>query len=203
KVEEKQVRIIPGLAGIVQLAKIRKQSDIHRGGDDSVLSTQEYMKQVVEDVGEDEDFNSGSWIGATEYVKSNGGIVSGCIGDIKTFLKNEKLEQVDLYKFDEEALDLVLKEEARESRVHEEWLEKCRQQEEEDAEHERQLWAEGGGALGANKEIIHPVIAIFLYPLGALEPDYAFEVDAMGALDLVEVEAMGALDLVEVGAVGS
>ncbi|GJS49747.1 ribonuclease H-like domain-containing protein [Tanacetum coccineum] len=239
QVEENPVRIIPGPA--------------------------EYMKQVVEDVGEDQDFNSGSWVGATEYVKANGGIVSGCLGDIKTFLKNEKLEQVvaiikscslndlgnlkvtvkdlsgtlagsihykvindrgygkeitigsaiiivnisvfspnpsmyylnitkknvvkvfhkdfvpgngsgvrgsgmlmeeeeivklveeeemadlelhvcgnvinqeDLYKFDEEALDLVLEEEARESRAHEEWLEKCRQQEEEDAEHERQL----------------------------------------------------------------
>nr|GEV48293.1 hypothetical protein [Tanacetum cinerariifolium] len=94
EVEENPVRIIPSPTCIVQLAKIRKQSNIHEGGDDSVLSTQEYMKQVVEDVGEDEDFNSGSWVGATEYVKANGGIVSGCIGDIKTFLKNGKLEQV-------------------------------------------------------------------------------------------------------------
>ncbi|GJX66427.1 ribonuclease H-like domain-containing protein, partial [Tanacetum coccineum] len=236
EVEEKPVRIIPSPAGIVQLAKIRKQSDINEGGDDSVLSTQEFMKQVVEDVGEDEDFNSGPWVGATKYVKANGGIVSGCLGDIKTFLKNGRLEQVvaiikscspnalgdlkvtvkdlsntlpvfspnpsmhylnitkknvvkvfhkdfvpgngsgvggsemlmeeekivklveeeemadlelhvcrnvinqeDLYKFDEEALDLVLEEEARESRSHEEWLDKCRQQEEDDVEHERQL----------------------------------------------------------------
>ncbi|GKC53565.1 hypothetical protein Tco_1076310, partial [Tanacetum coccineum] len=62
---------------------------------------------------------------------------------------------------------------------------------------------EGGGALGANKAITHPVIAIFMYPLGALEAACALEVDAMGALDLVEVEAVGALDLVEVGAVGA
>nr|GEY17933.1 hypothetical protein [Tanacetum cinerariifolium] len=68
KVEENPVRIIPGPA--------------------------EYMKQVVEDVGEDEDFNSGPWVGATEYVKANGGIFSGCIEDIKTFLKNGKLKQV-------------------------------------------------------------------------------------------------------------
>ncbi|GJZ63705.1 ribonuclease H-like domain-containing protein [Tanacetum coccineum] len=288
QVEEKSVRIIPGPAGIVQLAKIRKQSYIHEGANDSVLSTQEYMKQVVEDVGEDEDFNSGSWVGATEYAKANGGIVSGCLGDIKTFLKNGKLEQVvaiikscspnalgdlkvtikdlsvfspnpsmhylnitkknvvkvfhkdfipgngsgvggsgmlmeeeeivklakeeemadlelhvcenvidqeDLYKFDEEALDLVLEEEAMKSRAHEEWLKKCRQQEEEDAEDERRLLTEGGGALGANKAITHP--------LGAVEAACALEVDAMGALDLVEVEAVGALDLVEVGAVGS
>nr|GEU53888.1 hypothetical protein [Tanacetum cinerariifolium] len=218
-----------------------KIKDIDEGGDDSVLSTQEYMKQVVEDVGEDEDFNSGSWVGATEYVKANGGIVSGCLGDIKPFLimgnlskftlassihykvtneggykkeiivgsdiilanaslfspnrsmhylnitkknmvkifhkdfvpgnssgvggsrmlmgeeeivkmvKEEEMadlelhvcgsvvDQKDLYKFDKEALDLVLEEKAMESRAHEEWLEKCRQQEEEDAEHERQL----------------------------------------------------------------
>ncbi|GJS15681.1 ribonuclease H-like domain-containing protein [Tanacetum coccineum] len=245
EVEKKPVRIISGPAGIIQLAKICKQSNIHEGGDDSVLLTQEYMKQVVEDVGEDEDFNSGPWVGATGYVKANAGIVSGCLGDIKTFLINGKLEQVvaisnscslndigdlkvtvggygmeitigsatilanvlvfspnpsmhylnitkknvfkvfhkdfvpgngsgvggsemlmeeeeivnlveeevmadlelhvcgnvinqeDLYKFDEEALDFVLEEEARESRAHEEWLEKCRQQEKEDAEHER------------------------------------------------------------------
>ncbi|GJX77918.1 probable transmembrane ascorbate ferrireductase 4 [Tanacetum coccineum] len=29
------------------------------------MSTQDYMKKVVEDVGEDEDFKSGSWVNAT------------------------------------------------------------------------------------------------------------------------------------------
>nr|GEV13442.1 hypothetical protein [Tanacetum cinerariifolium] len=259
EVKKKPVRIISGPAGIVQLAKIRKQLDIHEGGDDSVLLTQEYMKQVVEDMREDEDFNSGPWVGATEYVKATGCIVSGCIGYIKTFFKSGKLEQVvriikscspnalgglkvtvkdlsvfslnpsmhylnitkknvvkvfhkdfvsgngsgveDLYKFDEEVLDLVLEEEASESRAHEEWLEKCRQQKEKDAEHEIQLLVECSGALGANKAITHPVIAIFLYPPGVVESACALEVDAMGALDLVEVEAVRALDLMEVGAV--
>ncbi|GKA37626.1 ribonuclease H-like domain-containing protein [Tanacetum coccineum] len=183
EVEEKPVRIIPGPAGIVQLAKIRKQSDIHEGADDSVLSTQEYMKQVVEDVGEDEDFNSGSWVGATEYVKANGGIVSGCLGDIKTFLKNGKLEQVVaiIKSCSPNALGdlkVIVKD----------------------------LSAKGGGALGAlgaNKAITHHVIAIFMYPLRAVEAAFALEVDAMGDLDLVEVEAVGALDLVEVEAVGA
>nr|GFA19406.1 hypothetical protein [Tanacetum cinerariifolium] len=102
------------------------------------------------------------------------------------------------------ALELVLEEEARESRAHEEWLENCRQQEEEDAEHERHLLGgNSGGALGANKASTHHVIAIFLYPLGVVEAACALEVDAMGALDLVEVDAVEALDLVEVGAVGS
>ncbi|GJV38794.1 ribonuclease H-like domain-containing protein [Tanacetum coccineum] len=235
--EENPVRIIPGHAGIVQLAKLRKQSDIHEGRDGSVLSTQEYIKKVVEDVGEDEDFKSGPWVCAIEYVKANGGIVSGCLGDIKNFLKNGKLEQVVaiiksctpnalgdltstmkdlsgtipvfspkpsmhylnitmrnvvkvfykdsvpgngsgvggsgmlmeeeeivklmeekemanlklqvrgnvidqevLYKFDEEALNLALEEEARQARADQEWLEKCRQEEKLDDEHERQLW---------------------------------------------------------------
>nr|GEZ70422.1 hypothetical protein [Tanacetum cinerariifolium] len=192
EVEKKPVRIIPGPASVVQLAKIRKQSDIHEGGDDFVLLTQEYMKQVVEDVGDDEDFNSGPWVGATEYVKANGGIScsSNALGDLKVTVKDlsdtlaGSIHYKDLYKFDEEALDLVLKEEARESRAHEEWLEK----------------SEGGGALGAlgaNKAITHPVIAIFLYPLRAVKAAFALEVDAMGALDLMEMEAVEALDLVE------
>ncbi|GJW43932.1 ribonuclease H-like domain-containing protein [Tanacetum coccineum] len=54
----------------------------------------EYMKKVVEDVGEDEDFKSGSWVSATDYVNANGGIVSGCLGDIKNFLNSRKLDQV-------------------------------------------------------------------------------------------------------------
>ncbi|GKD70856.1 hypothetical protein Tco_1324946 [Tanacetum coccineum] len=49
---------------------------------------------VDEDVGEDEDFKSGSWVSATNYVNANGGIVSGCLGDIKNFLNNGKLDQV-------------------------------------------------------------------------------------------------------------
>ncbi|GKE85552.1 zf-CCHC domain-containing protein [Tanacetum coccineum] len=88
------VRIIPGPAGIVQAAKLLKQIDILLGLDGAVLSTQEYMKKVVDDVGEDEDFKSGSWISATDYVKTNGGTVSGCLGDINNFLINEKLDKV-------------------------------------------------------------------------------------------------------------
>ncbi|GJT86948.1 GPCR kinase [Tanacetum coccineum] len=52
------------------------------------------MKKVVEDVGEDEDFKSGAWVSATDYMNANGGTVIGCLGDIKKFLKNGKLDQV-------------------------------------------------------------------------------------------------------------
>ncbi|GKG41565.1 hypothetical protein Tco_0473316, partial [Tanacetum coccineum] len=60
---------------------------------------------------------------------------------------------------------------------------------------------EGGGALGslgALKASTHLVIAIFLYPLGAVEAAYGLEVDAMGTMDpdVVELEAVGALDIV-------
>ncbi|GJV09080.1 GPCR kinase [Tanacetum coccineum] len=39
-------------------------------------------------------FNSGRGLARLRNVKANGGIVSGCLGDIKTFLKNGKLKQV-------------------------------------------------------------------------------------------------------------
>ncbi|GKE34126.1 hypothetical protein Tco_1453448 [Tanacetum coccineum] len=70
------VRIIPGPAGLVQRAKLLKEN------------------KVVEDVGEDADFNSGAWVIATNYVNAFGGTVTGCLGDIDNFLKKEKLEQV-------------------------------------------------------------------------------------------------------------
>nr|GEW49031.1 alpha/beta hydrolases superfamily protein [Tanacetum cinerariifolium] len=58
------------------------------------MSTQEYMQKVVEDVGEDADFNSGAWVSASNYVNAFGGTVIGCLGGIDNFLKKEKLEQV-------------------------------------------------------------------------------------------------------------
>ncbi|GJX72166.1 hypothetical protein Tco_0309337 [Tanacetum coccineum] len=48
--EEKSVRIILGHVGIVQVANLYKQSNIHEGGDESVLSTQEYIRKVVDDI---------------------------------------------------------------------------------------------------------------------------------------------------------
>ncbi|GJT87350.1 hypothetical protein Tco_1069067 [Tanacetum coccineum] len=62
--------------------------------DEALMSTQEYMQKVVEDVGEDDDFKSGSWVSVTNYVNANGGTITGCLGDIKNFLKNGKLKQV-------------------------------------------------------------------------------------------------------------
>nr|GEV35223.1 hypothetical protein [Tanacetum cinerariifolium] len=50
------VRIIPDPAGIIQAAKLLKQRDILLGLDGAVMFTQEYIKKIVKDVGEDEDF---------------------------------------------------------------------------------------------------------------------------------------------------
>ncbi|GKD14768.1 hypothetical protein Tco_1199175 [Tanacetum coccineum] len=88
------VRIIPGPAGLVQRAKLLKENVFILDPDGALMSTQEYMQKVVEDVGEDADFNSWAWVSATNYVIAFGGTVTGCLGDIENFLKKGKLEQV-------------------------------------------------------------------------------------------------------------
>nr|GEW04552.1 hypothetical protein [Tanacetum cinerariifolium] len=87
-------RIIPGPAGIVQTAKLRKLVDTREGGEESVMSTQDYIRKVIEDVGEDDDFMRAPWLSAIDSVNVDGGIVTGCFGDVKKFLKNGKLEQI-------------------------------------------------------------------------------------------------------------
>ncbi|GJY86866.1 transposase, MuDR, MULE transposase domain protein [Tanacetum coccineum] len=88
------VRIIPSPAGLVQRAKMLKENVFILDPDGALISTQEYMQKVIEDVGEDANFNSGAWVSATNYVNAFGGTVTGCLGDIDNFLKKGKLEQV-------------------------------------------------------------------------------------------------------------
>ncbi|GKF81863.1 GPCR kinase [Tanacetum coccineum] len=52
------------------------------------------MQKVVDDMGEDDDFKSGAWVSATNYVTATGGTVTGCLRDIKNFLKRGKLDEV-------------------------------------------------------------------------------------------------------------
>ncbi|GJR88613.1 hypothetical protein Tco_0212624 [Tanacetum coccineum] len=68
-----EVRIIPGSAGIVQAAKLHKITYIQEGREECVMSTHEYIRKVVEDVGEDEDFTRGSWVSVVDFVNANGG----------------------------------------------------------------------------------------------------------------------------------
>nr|GFB15051.1 hypothetical protein [Tanacetum cinerariifolium] len=75
-------------------AKLLKERDILLGWDEAVTSTQEYMQKVVEDVDEDDDFNSGKWVSATNYVNAFGGTVTGCLGDIENNLKRKNLNKL-------------------------------------------------------------------------------------------------------------
>nr|GEW17687.1 hypothetical protein [Tanacetum cinerariifolium] len=88
------VRIIPGPAGIIQQAKPLKENVFILDSDGALMLTQEYMQMVFEDVGEDDYFNIGSRVSATKYMNTNGGTITRCLRDIKTFLKNKKLDQV-------------------------------------------------------------------------------------------------------------
>ncbi|GJT02286.1 hypothetical protein Tco_0097602 [Tanacetum coccineum] len=88
------VRIIPGPAGLVQQARLLKEKVFILDPDGALMSTQQYMDKVVEDVGDDDDFKSAAWVSATNYVNTFGGTVTGCLGDVDNFLKNGKLEQV-------------------------------------------------------------------------------------------------------------
>ncbi|GKC43059.1 zf-CCHC domain-containing protein [Tanacetum coccineum] len=88
------VRIIPGPVCFIQQAKLLKENVFILDSDGALMSSQEYMQRVVEDVGKDDDFKSGSWVSTTNYVNANGDTVTGCLGDIKNFLKNRKLDQV-------------------------------------------------------------------------------------------------------------
>ncbi|GJZ50654.1 probable protein phosphatase 2C 42 [Tanacetum coccineum] len=91
------VRIIPGPAGLVQRAKQLKENVFILDPDGALMSTQEYMQKVVEDVGEDSDFNSGARINATNYVLSTGGTVTGYLPGIVHGTVHHKLLDVGTY----------------------------------------------------------------------------------------------------------
>ncbi|GKB16550.1 hypothetical protein Tco_0850473 [Tanacetum coccineum] len=90
----KPIRIILGPASIVQTTKLRKLVDTREGGEESVMSTQEYIRKVIEDMDEDDDFTRAPWLSAIDYVNVDGGIMTGCFGDVKKFLKSGKLEKI-------------------------------------------------------------------------------------------------------------
>ncbi|GJT11406.1 probable transmembrane ascorbate ferrireductase 4 [Tanacetum coccineum] len=80
---QNQFRTIPGPAGIVQQAKLLKVKVFILGSDGALMLTQEYMQKVIEDVGEDEDFNSGTWV--ITIVKS---CSPNAIGDLTLTMKD-------------------------------------------------------------------------------------------------------------------
>nr|GEZ16188.1 hypothetical protein [Tanacetum cinerariifolium] len=75
-------RIIPGPVGILQKVLARKK-DVRAGGHHNILTTQEYVKKVNEDVSEDDHFLQGSWLQAIVYLHGEGLSVSGYLGNMK------------------------------------------------------------------------------------------------------------------------
>ncbi|GJZ68741.1 hypothetical protein Tco_0632291 [Tanacetum coccineum] len=68
--------------------------DIREGGEEFVMSTQEHIRKVIKDVGEDDDFTRAPWLNMIDYVNVDGRIVTGCFGDVKKCHMNGKLEKV-------------------------------------------------------------------------------------------------------------
>ncbi|GKA03461.1 reverse transcriptase domain-containing protein [Tanacetum coccineum] len=89
-----EARIIPGPVGILQKALARKKADVQAGGHHNILTTQEYVRKVNEDVSEDDHFMQGPWLQAIVYLHGEGLSVSGCLGDMKKNCIKGKLELV-------------------------------------------------------------------------------------------------------------
>ncbi|GJT54077.1 hypothetical protein Tco_0989131 [Tanacetum coccineum] len=78
-----EARIIPGPVGILQKALARKKQTFRQGSHHNILTTQEYVRKVNEDVSEDDHFMQGPWLQAIVYLYGEGLTVSGCLGDMK------------------------------------------------------------------------------------------------------------------------
>ncbi|GJT14990.1 hypothetical protein Tco_0873696 [Tanacetum coccineum] len=89
-----EARIIPGPTGILQKVLLRKNTDVMAGGHDNIMTTQEYIKKVNEDVSEDDVFTLGPWLRAIVYLHDEGVIAAGCLGDVEKYCINGKLEIV-------------------------------------------------------------------------------------------------------------
>ncbi|GKD85805.1 hypothetical protein Tco_1356959, partial [Tanacetum coccineum] len=98
------------------------------------------MRNVVKVFRKDIAAGSGSGVGGSGMLMKEEDIVKLMeedeMVDLELQVCRNVIDQKDLYKFDEEALNLVLEEEARQARAEHEWLEKCRQEKELDEEHE-------------------------------------------------------------------
>nr|GEY05531.1 hypothetical protein [Tanacetum cinerariifolium] len=86
--------IIPGPVGILQKALARKKADVQAGGRDNILTTQEYVRKVNEDVSKDDHFMQGPWLQVIFYLHGEGVIVSGCLVDMKKHYIKGKLKLV-------------------------------------------------------------------------------------------------------------
>nr|GEZ94763.1 hypothetical protein [Tanacetum cinerariifolium] len=90
-----EAKIIPEPVVILQKALARKKADVQPGGHHNILTTQEYVKKVNEDVSEDDHFMQGPWLQVIVYLHGEGlSVSSGCLGDMKKNCIKGKLELV-------------------------------------------------------------------------------------------------------------
>ncbi|GJS18389.1 phospholipase-like protein, partial [Tanacetum coccineum] len=62
-------------------------------GDPAVRGSS-YIRKLIDDVSEDDDFKSGLWVTTLEFINDVREIWGGCFGNIKSYLENGKLEKV-------------------------------------------------------------------------------------------------------------
>nr|GEW30671.1 hypothetical protein [Tanacetum cinerariifolium] len=68
----KPIRIIPGPAGIFQTDRIHKLPNV------SNAPAQEYIRKLINDVSEDDDFKRGMWVKTFEFMNDGGEIEDLC-----------------------------------------------------------------------------------------------------------------------------
>ncbi|GJR78058.1 hypothetical protein Tco_0148843 [Tanacetum coccineum] len=88
------VRIIPEPVGIVQAVRLRKMTDIKEGGTEFGMATQEYVRKIIKDASEDDQFTRGPWLSVVKYINAGRSMPTGCFGDIKTFERMGNLESL-------------------------------------------------------------------------------------------------------------
>nr|GEW89730.1 hypothetical protein [Tanacetum cinerariifolium] len=64
------------------------------GGHDNIMTTQEYVKKVNEEVSEDDHFTLSLWLSTIVHLHGEGVMPSGYLGDMKKYCINGKLELV-------------------------------------------------------------------------------------------------------------
>nr|GEY76718.1 hypothetical protein [Tanacetum cinerariifolium] len=60
----------------------------------TLFKDKEYVRKITEEASEDDHFTRGPWLNAVQYLAAEGSITTGCFGDMKTIIKNGKLEKV-------------------------------------------------------------------------------------------------------------
>lgn len=88
--------LIPGPAGAVQSAMLRKTRDLRNlSSQEPPIATQEYIRRAIEDAEEDDDFKRNPWASAIEFITADDGVIpSSPLSSIKRCLNIGRADQV-------------------------------------------------------------------------------------------------------------